>query len=583
MTVSSTPPAAPPKAARVDHRAESGFYLGLGALALLFASLPYLVGWLRTPSGLVYSGLAYNIDDSAVYLSWMDQARRGHFFLRNQFSTEAQKGVLFNLFFLLLGNVVRLTGLAPAVVYQAARVIGGALLLWAVTRLLAATLANGRARRLAFALTCFGAGLGWLWSGGTPERGPIDLWQPEAITFLSLYFSPLFTAALALMVVFMTAVLRSERTNRLRDVGPAALAGVLLGNFHSYDVIPLFATWGAYRVVDDVRKRRLDLPGWTRLMVAGLASLPTTAYQYYALRVEPVFFYRAFASKTLTSKPWWVLLGFGLLAFLAYGLIVNVAATRGKKQAARGLFVEGTALRLMAAWAIMGVLVAYVPVAFQRKLLMGVHVPLCVLAGAALTHSTARLSGNLPRIAAFGIVLLTVPTNLWFVTRDLGRIAENVGSTDHRPYLTRAENDALLWLRANTAPSDAVLVAPDPTAHQRFPYRALLPHLSVYVPALAGNVVYNGHWGETPDFIRKLGEMLAFFRADTLDEQRVALLRDNNIRYVLQLNALSRQDLRDADGTVAYPSAPWPARAPAPPYLAPVYANTEVTIYRFTR
>ena len=561
--------------------AERTFYFALGAFALLLASLPYLVAWLRTPPGLVYSGLVYNIDDSAVYFSWMDQAQRGHFFLRNQFSTEQQKGVLFNLFFLLLGNLVRFTGLAPAVVYQTARVVCGALLLWAVTGLLRATLRDTRARKIAFAFTCFGSGLGWLWSGDTPERGPIDLWQPEAITFLSLYFSPLFTAALALMVVFVTAVLHSERTNRLRDVWPAALAGALLGNFHSYDVIPLFATWGAYRVVDDARLRRLNRPGWTRLIVAGLASLPTTAYQYYALRVEPVFFYRAFASKTLTSKPWWVLLGFGILALLAYGLIVHVAATRGKKQAARDLFVDGAALRLLATWAVAGVLVAYVPVAFQRKLLMGVHVPLCALAGAALAHLTARLSGDLPRIAALGVVLLTLPTNLWFITRDLGRVTENVGSTDHRPYLTRAENAALLWLRANAKPSDAVLVAPDPAAHLRFPYRPLLPHLSVYVPAVAGNVVYNGHWGETPDFVRKLGEMLSFFSANASDEQRIALLQGNNIRYVLQLNALSRDDLKDADGTVVYSPAPWPARAPALPYLAPVYANTEVTIYRF--
>jgi len=576
----STPPRPAPAAERTKGT-KRAFYVGLGVLALLLASLPYLVGWLRTPPGLVYSGLVYNVDDSAVYLSWMDQARRGHFFLRNQFSTEAQKGVLFNLFFLLLGNVVRFTGLAPAVVYQAARVIGGALLLWAVTGLLRATLADTRARRIAFALTCFGSGLGWLWSGGTPERGPIDLWQPEAITFLSLYFSPLFTAALALMVVFVTAVLHSERTARLRHVWPAALAGALLGNFHSYDVIPLFATWGAYRVVDDARRRRLDVSGWTRLIVAGLASLPTTAYQYYALRVEPVFFYRAFASKTLTSKPWWVLLGFGVLALLACGLIVHVTVRRGKNTV-RGLFVDETALRLMATWAVAGVLVAYVPVAFQRKLLMGVHVPLCVLAGAALAHLTARLPGNLPRIAALGAILLTLPTNLWFVTRDLGRLTENVGSTDHRPYLTRAENDALLWLRANTEPSDAVLVAPDPTAHLRFPYRPLLPHLSVYVPAIAGNVVYNGHWGETPDFVRKLGEMLAFFKANASDEKRVALLQSNDVRYVLQLNALSREDLKDADGTVVYACAPWPARAPAPPYLTPVYANAEVTIYRFT-
>lgn len=570
-------------------RNETRFYVGLGALALVLASLPYLVGWLSAPPGRVYSGLAFNIDDSAVYLSWMDQARRGHFFIRNQFSTEPQRGVLFNVFFLLLGNIVRVTGLPPAGVYQGARVVCGALFLWAVTGLLRATLADARARKMAFVFVCFGSGLGWAWGGYRPEMAlqqSIDTWQTEAIPFLSLYFAPLFCAALALMVVFVSAVLRAERTGRIGDVWPAALVGALLGNFHSYDVIPLFAVWGAYRVVGDARRRRLDRPGWTRLIVVGLATLPTTAYQYWALRVEPVFFARAFASKTLTSAPWWVLMGFGLIALAAYGLIVRVVFARGRRPdqnaaSVRALFVDGAALRLLATWAVAGVLVAYVPLAFQRKLLMGAGVPLCLLAGAAVACLTARLPGNFPRIAAFGAVLVTVPTNVWFLTRDLGRVADNVGSTNHRPYLTRSENDALLWLRANTKPSDPVLVAPDPSAHRRFPFQALLPHLSVYVPAIAGNVVYNGHWGETPDFRRKLGEMLAFFRADTPEAVREQILAAGGIRYVLQLNALSHDDLRDADGAIVYPSAPWPARgAPAPPYLAPVYANDEITIYQ---
>ena len=35
-------------------------------------------------------------------------------------------------------------------------------------------------------------------------------------------------------------------------------------------------------------------------------------------------------------------------------------------------------------WAVVGIAVSYLPANFQRKLLMGAHLPLCLLAGPAL-------------------------------------------------------------------------------------------------------------------------------------------------------------------------------------------------------
>lgn len=563
---------------------ETRFYVVFGALTLLLASIPYLYGYLNTPPGMVYTGLGYNIDDNAVYFSWMRQAENGGFFLRNQFSVEEQRGVLFNLFFWLLGSLVRVTGLSTPAVYHAARVVVGALLLGSVTALLRATLTASRARQTAFSLVCVSAGFGWLWVGRVPEGGiaqPIDLWQPEAITFLSLYFTPLFTAALALMIVFLTAMLRAERTGRLRDVWPAAAAGALIGNFHSYDVIHLFAVWGSYRALTDTLRRRFDPAGWARLIVVGLAALPTTAYQYWALRVEPIFYERAFVSATWSQPLWWVLLGYGLTALLAILALVRFAPRLRDAEAdpRAAPFVDPAALRFLLTWAVIGIAVSYVPVAFQRKMLMGAHLPLCALAGVMLDQLTARLPGNLPRIAVAGAVLLTLPSNVWFLSKDLGRIARNEGSTPHRPYLTRNEWDALQWLRRNTTPRDAVLVGLDPSAHLRFPYGfAFYPHLSVFVPAFAGNVVYNGHWSETSRFERKMGVAGRFFRAATPDAVRQEILRENGIRYILFVNALGAADVRDASGNRVYEPVPWPQSAP--PYLQRVYANPEITIYR---
>src|SRR5206468_3459306 len=108
----------------------------------------------------------------------------------------------FNLFFLALGWLSALLHVPPTVMYQAARVVLGVALLRAVWWLLEMWLADPRARRAAFLCVCFSAGLGWmpgLWEQGI-LRGPADTWQPEAVTFLSLYLFPLFVVSLLLMV-----------------------------------------------------------------------------------------------------------------------------------------------------------------------------------------------------------------------------------------------------------------------------------------------------------------------------------------------------------------------------------------------
>ncbi|HVK04191.1 MAG TPA: hypothetical protein VM490_11995 [Armatimonadaceae bacterium] len=563
------------------------YYLLLGALALALASLPYLYGALNTPPGHVYSGLTHNIDDAAVYLTWIRQASEGVFFQFNRFTTEPQKGIVFNLFFLLLGNIAKLTGLAPIAVYHGARLVFGALLLWAVAALVRRALADERGARAAYALACFSAGLGWLTGGFDPGRAfnqPIDLWQPEAITFLSLYFAPLFTAALALMAVFANAFLKAERSGRARDLWPALVAGLLLGNFHSYDVIQLFALALGYRLVADLgRRRKPDPAGWLRLALLGLAMLPTTAYTYYALRFEPVFAARAFASFTHSAALPWVLLG--------YGLVLLLAVAGAALPTARAKFSGADALRLALVWGIVALAVAYVPVSFQRKLLMGAHLPLCLLAGAAVAALTERLTGSLPKIAAFFLVLLTVPSNALFLLTDVSRLQANVGSTHLRPYLTDGELDALRWLRENTKRADVVLVSPDPASHLRFPGFPLMPYLSTYVPAIAGNVIYNGHWSETAAYEKeKLPRGRQFFRADTPDAARLALLRDANIRYVLYANALADGPPRTPQGEIIpnpqtggplFEPAPWPVTTP-PPYLREVHRNADVTIYEVT-
>lgn len=561
----------------------TGWAFLLAAVALLCANLPYLLGVLWTPSGATFTGLTFNADDGAVYLSWIRQAAEGNFFFTNRFTTEPQQGLLVNLFFYLLGTVARVTQLAPPVVYAVARVVFGGLLLWALWRLVVALLSDNRARLLAFAFLCFASGFGF-GSDFDPRfayEQPIDRWQPEAITFLTLYYSPLFSSALALMAVFAASFYRAEQTGKKRDLFPACVAGCLLGNFHSYDILQLFAMAGAYRVLTDIVKGRANFAGYMRLAILGLAMLPTAGYQFWAIRNEAVFNARVFDTSTLSPSLIWVLLGFGL------PLLLTVVAPL--LDPARRKFAPD-ALRLLLVWAVVAVGISYVPVSFQRKLLMGAHLPLCIAAGATLAAVTEKLSGSLPAIISVFAVLITMTSNVRLLVRDLARLSTNTAGTQYRPYLLADEADALRFLQKTAKPGEAALVPPDLVSY-KYGATPLFPYLGVYVPAYSSATVYAAHWSETAAFQeRKLGEQTKFYRAGTTDEYRQAFLAANpTIRYVLYSD-LVKTGLTDAQGDLfpdertgapLFAGVDWsPGTGTVPPFLEPVHRGGALTVFR---
>ncbi|MBC8142963.1 MAG: hypothetical protein H7Y38_16185 [Armatimonadetes bacterium] len=555
------------------------------AVALLCANLPHLLGVLWTPDGVTFTGLTHNQDDAAVYLSWIRQASEGRFFFTNRFTTEPQRGLPVNLFFYLLGTVGRIMHLSPPAVYAGARMVFGGLLLAALWRLVSTVLADKRAQLLAFAFLCFAAGFGFaldLRPANYYEQ-PIDRWQPEAITFLTIYVTPLFSAALALMAVFAASFFRAEQTGKSRDLLPACVAGFLLGNFHSYDILQLWAFAFVYRVLTDVLRKRVETARYGRLLIVGLAMLPTAGYQLYAITNEAVFNARVFATSTLSPSPIWILLGFGLPFLLA----AAAPFAPGAKDK-----LAPDALRYLFVWAVVAIAISYAvglngkPVSFQRKLLMGAHIPVCLLAGATLAAVTEKLSGSLPVIVSLAAVLITVPSNLRFMLQDVNRLQTNTSGSQYRPYLSADETSALRFLRETAKPGEAVLVCPDMTAH-RYGGSALMPYLGVYIPAYSSASVYAAHWSETADFQRKYNEQLRFFAADTPDDSRQSFLAANPaIRYILYADAVGA-GLTNANGELIvseqtgapfWRGVDWAGQPPS--YLEAVYESGTVRVLR---
>jgi hypothetical protein len=483
--------------------------LGWALACVALASLPYLVVWVATwGTGVYFVGLLHNVDDPYVYMAWMRQAAHGALLFDDRFTTAPQRAIFFNALFLVLGWVCRLTGLSPLAVFHLARVGFGILFLISVHRLIVAVVSQPAAQRAAFLLVCFSSGVGWLFPRRVPSS-PVDLWQTEAISFLSLYQNPLFLAALCLMLWFVLFMLRAQRTGMARYAVAAGALACLLANVHGYDVVTLAVVWPCYLLLRTATEQPRWKLGWVHAAIAGALCTPALAYEYYLLRANHIFHQRVLVP-TGSAALRYELLGYGLALPLA-----GVAVARMLKQR-KG---DGASADewLLVVWAVVGLAVPYIPVSFQRKLLMGVHVPIATLAG----MGAVRLWGGRrhPHLALAALVAVTFLTNARWFWRAAQNVQENRTESGQRVLLLPTEMDAMRWLEQHCH-GEGVLALP-------------LGGVAVFLPALTGCHTYAGHWGETPHFAAKLRATLRFYAGANTGAWQREFLRRARVQYVM--------------------------------------------------
>ncbi len=586
-TETPSPADAKPSAAGSEQRLVST----LIAVTVFVTCLPYALGYFLAPvmgeggKQSFFIGTAYNIDDYCNYLSWLRQMADGHFFLHNLFTTDPQKDLEFNVFFWLLGRVMAVTHCSPQAALQLARVGGGIGLLWLIYKFYRHCLPeNISARLTAFGFACLSSGFGWFvwtrWQDKNSPGSPVDAWQPEAYTFLSIYTSALMTVSTILILGALYALLLGEQTGRWKYPIIAGVCGGLLGNMHSYDVLHLSAAWGVFLVVLTVLRRGKGMAqSWLRAVVALALTLPTTLYMYYVFNAEAVFHKRANVP-TLSPAFWHYVLGYGfvfLLAVLAAWRVMRKSVPPPPNNGGAGQeFVSvnltppllGTGglsfplpLLFALCWAIGGFLVCYLPFAFQRKMLMGEHIPLCLLAGVGAAWLVGKLRPQVRTLALAALVLAALPSNVFFLLRDFRHLQTNHSETHLSPFLSTSLMDVYGWLRVNT-PADAAVVG--------------FPGLCTALPGEAGRAVWAGHWAETPSYGKKDSEFADAFDRLTPDADRHAFLQSTHTQYLFYLNDVSQATFKrhgEIHSFVELTAAP-------PPYLTAVYKNDEFTVYR---
>lgn len=589
----STPQPAKTKPRKTSYTPESrekSVVFWIAFFAIFVSCLPYWLGFAIAPAGKRFGGYPYNIDDHWVYLSWIHQTQTGHFFIRNLFTTDPQPILLFNLFFSVVGLIARIPGLSTWGANEIARIAGAIGLLYLIYRFYRYCLPQDRTARItAFALACLSSGFGWVqwaqWSDKNPSWAPIDAFQPEAYTFTSLYLFSLFVVSTSLILGTLFAMVKCARTGLTRYAVLAGCCAFILGDIHSYDIFHVSAAWGLFLIVlTTVRKGRGVGKLWLQSILALAMSMPTVLYTFYVYKHNPVFTARA-DSDTLSPKFWRYIPGYGVELLLAAAAAVllalwlknrrQVPSNDGETPAANTgtppLWNDRLTPLFVACWAVAGLAVIYVPFAFQRKTLMGEHIPLCLLAGWGAAMLTSRLKPA-ARVALLSLlVAVSLPSNALFLLRDMNHLEHNQSETSESPFLSSGEWDAFQYIGSST-PSGAPIVT--------------IPVLGLYIPGLTGHPVWAGHWSETPDYAKRIAAYQHFSENEPdatpdmqgeLDGERKAFLQSTRAAYLLYPTTVDALAYTDGAGRLhTYRDF----AASPPSYLVPVYRNKELTLFR---
>ena len=418
---------------------------GLTLLAVVVASVPYLLAASLVSEGSEFSGFLMNPIDGFSYLAKMAQGPRFEFTL--PYAPEPGPGALLFVYHLALGAISSVLTLPLLVTYHTARVVGGIALYAACYLFFAKMLRSGRAKWAAFVLTLFGSGLGWL--GLALGLFAIDLWVPEAVPFLSAYANAHFPLAVAALVFGVTLIVSVDVLERFRL--PLIFSSGLVLALTQPLAVPaiglILGIWIAWefvlqRSVAEAKKR--DLWPWVGGSIALiLGAGPLLLYDWIAVMRHPVL--QLWNSQNITPTPSLpeVLLGYGLILALA---IVGIVRTQSWASS------EG---RLLTVWSLLGLALLFVPLPLQRRMTLGLFIPLAALAGVGLDALTKRRGRFVLLLGA--TLIFSIPSNL--VVVGSGMAAADQGQSGVT--LNSADRALQVWAGQNLPAGSLILAGPN--------------------------------------------------------------------------------------------------------------------------
>jgi hypothetical protein len=440
-------------------------------------------------------------------MAWSRQAAHGSLLFQLKYTALPHSPFLFHPFFLICGWISRLSGCDIGIVHWAVKAVG-VVLFFVVFYRYTDCLGLSRFQSIVASVfvgisSGFGGFLAYLGLANRWQIVPADLWMPEVSTYWSLLWNPLFPYSLTLIVLIMYYLDRGTREARKSDFWRGGFAIGVLALIQPY-TLPMLLAYAL--IITTARRARHALEFLFRLFSA---SFPFVLYVVLVSIVQPLVSRHSARGEMRSPNLVDYLLGFGFpLLICAAGLPVKP-----------GHWVKRYWHLVL--WFLLSLVFAYLPFWFQRKLIFGAQIPLCILAAISLDLILTRFSWLRSRYwvlvsGAIILIPLLIATPVYLFRTESREVRFNA---DGAYFISNDVLEGLNFLKDRSRPNEVVFATYE---------------TSRLIPGFSGNTVLWGHWAMSVDLEERKQWNAHLFDKDSdwQDSQRSNDFWGTGIQYI---------------------------------------------------
>lgn len=488
-------------------------WLNLFCVGLLaITTLPTLLGFWLQGVQWRFTGYFLGVGDGNSYIAKMLLGSVGEWLFRTPYTTFPQNGFLAFLPYMLLGKLVAPPGEHEqlAALFQIFRWAGGWLMVYGSYQFFSYFFEDVGKRRFCILLATLGGGVGWLalvglqglWAG----RIPLEFYSPETFGFLSFFTLPHLAAARGLLLLGLVRYWQGyTKAAAPREAWFSGFLWLILGLMQ-----PLTALigWGLIGLDILVRMGRVWIfqqQAWPTpwketlryLAVMAICSLPVVIYSSVSFLFDP--FLKAWTAQNIILSP---PPGDYLMAYLFWAPICGVGAWWVIKKKLERLYP-------LLAWILVVPILAYFPVAIQRRLPEGSWTAFVALGVMGLSY----FGRNAQKIIRMSLYTTLLTSLLLFIGSFL-----TVSQLQTPVYRPAEEVKAFEFIRGSAKSFPVVLASFD---------------TSNAIPAWAPVRTLIGHGPESIRLAQIQPRVESFYQGKLNPQEEAQLLEEFHIRYVI--------------------------------------------------
>lgn len=475
-------------------------YIFLLLIFLTSISVPYINRSISLKTDHVFGGFLLNPIDGNSYLAKMYEGWNGSWEFTLPYTSMKGEGSFLFIFYIFLGHLARWLNLPLILIFHLSRILCASFLFAVLWKFIEHYLPDKDSFFPAFILSIFGSGMGWI----LPflKILPMDFWVAEAYPFLSAYANPHFPLSLGLILYGL--ILVENEGSFITNIS-FLFIGLLLAN-----ILPFaFAILGMLLLMKIIIQWKREISkGIIQLLMFISGGLPFLFYQYFLVINDPQLILWNQQNQTPAPNILNLLLSLTPSIFFAFLTIFPISELRSDRKK-----------QFLLLWLIVVVVLLYLPFNLQRRFLIGIFIPVSLL---AIIYLNRILDQKRFRIASILLIAVSLISNFIVIT------SGSIGIRSLQPilFLTKSEFEGLRWIEKNSQADDVILAS---------------KRIGMFLPAYTGRRVIYGHPFETINAEQNKGIVEKFFSCSLSQQEEKSILLDYKIDYLFWSSEMNQE------------------------------------------